>query len=84
MVQIIGICKYKKLLFGITISFFEVSKQKLCIAMLLYVYNKIYSNEFNPGVPPFSRAKRFSEIPGKYRYLCSFSLKSASSTGNEG
>ena len=64
-------CKYNKLQFGIRISFIEVRKQKLCISMSLYVYNKIYSNKIHPGMTLVSRAQGFRGFSSKHRCLCS-------------
>ena len=67
--------KYNELQFGLRISSIEVSKQKLCIATLLYVYNKTYDKEIHPGMTPFLRSKGLTLIPGKLRCLHSFPMK---------
>ena len=51
-------CKYNMLQFGTRNSSIEVSKQKIHIAMSLYVYNKTYGKEIHSEAT-FSRANGF-------------------------
>ena len=45
--------------------------QKLCIFMALYVYNKTYSKEIQPGETSFSRAKGFRAFSSNQWHLSS-------------